>query len=314
MFVVYNAEPTPGLVRVLWTTTSDRNIFWLEDDISRSDSVLIAGHQAKRFTVRSESPLTGVWVNPFLAYNRDAIEVELPKSDEYTDVRSPEFPFVADVEWHPPETDALVVNDLDPNFSIVELDRNQGNFDHFRNLFKSSGINTVYIGGLPVGPDFVSLNKWHREFDPSAFGSYLRTFAIIAGGDQKTAARFTVSLPNAGPWNLEYYVPRRAFGPDSIAIETFVGLDWYSTRPADTNAPEEHYTLTIRDGDTEWDEEFNIANANIGWNDVREFELSSTEVEVLVSAWAGHKEVKVFADAIRWTPQFETSENEESSP
>ena len=301
-FVLYNAEPTPGLVHVLWTTTSNRYIYWLDEEISRSDPIFIAGHHAKRFAVRSATPLTGVWIDPFLAYNRDAFEVQIPEYYKHTDAKSPALPFVADVDWRPPETEAIVVDDLDPNFSTVMLDRNKGNFSHFRNLFNSSDTNTVSIAGLPVSPDFLSLNKWHREFDPSAFGNYLRTFAIIAGGDQKNAARFTVSLPRGGQWKLEYYVPRLVFGPRSSPIETLSGLDWYRTRPADPNSPEEHYTLTIRDHNTDWNEEFDVANANIGWNDIGEFELSATEVEVLVSAWAGHEEVMVFADAIRWTP------------
>ncbi len=315
-FVVYNAEPMPGLVHVLWTTTSNRYIYWLDEEISRSDPIFIAGHHAKRFAVRSATPLTltGVWIDPFLAYNRDAFEVQIPEYYKHADVKSPALPFVADIDWRPSETDAIVVDDLDPNFSTVMPDGNKGNFISFRNLFKSSDTNTVYIAGLPVSPEFLSLNEWHREFDPSAFGSYLRTFVLIAGGDQKTAARFTISLPQGGQWNLEYYVPRLAFGPRSSPIQTFSSIDWYRTRPADPNVPEEHYTITIKDGDTEWDEKFDIANANIGWNDIGEFELGSTEIEVLVSAWAGNKEVRVFADAIRWSPVSETAENEESSP
>ena len=314
-FIVYNAEPTPGLVHVLWTTTSNRYIYWLDEEISRSDPIFIAGHHAKRFAVRSATPLTGVWIDPFLAYNRDALEVQIPEYYKHTDVKSPALPFVADVEWRPSESEGIVIDDLDPNFSIVRRDRNTGNFvqTQTRGPAKFSDTSTVYIEGLPVGPDFLSLNLWHREFDPSAFGSYLRTHVIIAGGDQKTAARFTTSLPHDGLWNLEYYVPRPTFGPRKASIETFSGYEWYDTRPADPSTHEEHYSLTIRDGDSKWDEEFDIANANIGWNDVGEFKLSSTEVDVLVSNWAGHEEVMVFADAIRWTPVSDIAEKGESS-
>ncbi|MXZ44606.1 MAG: hypothetical protein F4Z01_06510 [Gammaproteobacteria bacterium] len=313
-FVVYNAEPMPGLVHAYWTTQTDGRVYWAKDDLSRSDPVFIAGHQAKRFAFRSETPLTGVWIKPFLAYNRDAFEVQLPKYDEYTDVKSPAFPFVADIDWRPQEKTGIVVDDLDPNFSIVELDRKNGNFIPTRSPAKSSDTSTVYVEGLPVGPYFLGLNKWHREFDPSAFGSYHRTFAIIAGGDQKSAARFTVSLPHDGRWNLDYFVPRDAFGGRNAAIKAFFDYDWYDTRAANPNTPEEHYTLTIQAGETDWSEEFDVANANIGWNDVGEFKLSSTEVEVLVSAWAGHEEVMVFADAIRWSSVSDTDQNEESSP
>ena len=313
-FVVYNAEPMPGLVHLYWTTQNDRHVYWAQDDLSRSDPVFFAGHQAKRFAFRSETPLAGVWIKPFLAYNRDAFEVQLPKYDESIDEKGSAFPFVAEVDWRPRETQGIIVDDLDPNFSIVKLDGNEGNFIPTRSPAKSSDTSTIYIEGLPVGPDFLGLNRWHREFEPSGFGSYLRTYAIIAGGDQKSAAQFTVSLPHDGLWNLDFYVPRDAFGRRNAAIKTFFDYDWYRTRAADPNAPDEHYTLTIRDGETEWDEEFDVANAIIGWNDIGEFELSSTEVEVLVNNWAGHEEIMVFADAIRWAPVSDTDQNEESSP
>ena len=221
---------------------------------------------------------------------------------EYTNAKSSLAPFVTDADWQLSETKAIVVDDLDPNFSVVQLDRNTGNFVKTSSPSKSSNADTVYIKGLPAGQDFVSLNEWHREFDPSSFGSYHRTYAVIARGERNSAAQFTVNLPQEGLWNLEYYVPRRAFGPRYATVATTFGIDWHRTRLADPIAPEEHYTLTIKDGDAEWDEEFDIANANIGWNDVGKFEFSSTEVEMLVSAWAGHKDIMVYVDAIRWTP------------
>lgn len=302
-FVVYNTEPMPGLIHVYWTAQKDGAVYWARDDLSRSDPVFIAGHQAKRFAFRSATPLKGVWIKPFLAYNRDAFEVQLPTNDEYTDITSLALPFVADVEWRPRKAAAIVVDDLDANFSIVKRDINTGYFVHTRSPSKSSNTNTVYIQGLPVGPDLRGFNIWHREFEPSGFGGYLRTFSIIGRGDQNTAARFKVNLPHDGRWSLEYYVPRDALSGTMYTVPTFFDYDWYRTRPADPNAPEEHYALTIRDGHTVWDKKFDIANANIGWNDVGEFELSSTEVEVLVNNWSGHEDVLVYADAIRWTPK-----------
>lgn len=58
----------------------------------------------------------------------------------------------------------------------------------------------------------------------------------------------------------------------------------------------------MKDGQTTWDEQFDVANATFGWNTVNTFELSSDTVEVLVSDFAGRADVIVYADAIRWTP------------
>ena len=303
-FIIHNAESMSGFVRIFWTTTSneDGRIRWPDENHSRSDPIFIKGLHSKRFAIRSETPVTGVWIEPFLAYNRDAIEVVIPKYNEFTDVKNPVLPFVADVDWRPTETAAIVVDDLDPRFSIVRRDVDSGNFIHTQSPSVSSNTNIVYLKGLPVGR-FFDFNEWYREFDPSCFGHYLRTFTTIIRGDQQSAARFEVSLPHEGQWTLEYYVPRPALRNGGwYGIDTFFGFDSYRTRSADPNAPEEHYTLTIKDGDSDSDEEFDIANANVGWNDVGKFEFSSTEVEVLVSAWAGNEEVVVYVDAIRWTP------------
>lgn len=75
----------------------------------------------------------------------------------------------------------------------------------------------------------------------------------------------------------------------------------FSKRRADPNSPDEHYTLQIRNGDFETTEKFDIANAKIGWNAVGEFEFGSTDTEVLLRDWAGHQDIMVCADAIRWT-------------
>lgn len=77
--------------------------------------------------------------------------------------------------------------------------------------------------------------------------------------------------------------------------------DNFRKRLADPNSLDEHYTLQIRNGDFERTEKFDIANAKIGWNAVGEFEFGSTDVEVLLSDWAGHQDIVVCADAIRWS-------------
>ena len=94
---------------------------------------------------------------------------------------------------------------------------------------------------------------------------------------------------------METKLPRRGGS-------TRFGYESYWVRQAVSGSPDEHYTLQIRDGTSDWTENFDIANAKGGWNVVGTFDLGSTEVEVLLSDSAGHERVLVYADAIRWTP------------
>lgn len=75
----------------------------------------------------------------------------------------------------------------------------------------------------------------------------------------------------------------------------------FRSRPTQPNHAEEDHRLVIEEGDAERNEQFNIGKAKLGWNAVGNFDLKSNEVEVYLSDWAGHDEVMVYADAIRWT-------------
>lgn len=303
-FVIHNAESMSGLVRIFWAandTNNYRDNDWPSGNLVRSDPIFIAAHHSMRFAVRSVIPLKGLWVEPFLAHNVEAFEVPVPDYDEYANLNGTALPFVADVDWRPPELEGIIVDDLDLNFSIVARDLNTGDFGQVQTVTASSETTNEYVQGLPVG-QYLGSNEWNRVFNPSSFGQYLRTYSRIARGEGKTAARFEVRLPHDGQWRLEYYVPKPAFVSGGYGVSDLFGYQTRQTRSADPRAPEEHYRLVIRDGDAEWNEQFDIANAIADWNEVGEYQLGSTEVEVFVSDWAGHEEVLVHADAIRWTP------------
>ena len=158
-----------------------------------------------------------------------------------------------------------------------------------------------------VSEVFLNPGEWMRVMDSRSYGIYRSTHTRIAQGDQTSAARFRAHLPEPGTWSLEIFVcsaaleRRRYWKTHEIALGVEVST-YINNRRANPNIPGEHYTLDIRDANSAWTVEFDIANAKKGWNDVKSFEFISTEVDVLLSDWAGHKDIIVRADAIRWTP------------
>lgn len=305
-FVLHNAEPMAGFVRVSWSDLDERIDYWRYEDITNSDPIYIPGQDAKRIAIRSSKPVSWIWVEPFLAHNRAQFEVLVPEFNEHTIQESSALPFVSEVEQQPSEGTTIVVDDLDPNFSIVTQSGDLVDYFGIKTDFSSSLPSVEYDEGLLV-ETYPQFGEWRRLYDTSSYGHYRRTFARVARGNQTSAARFVARLPKNGNWLLEFYVPKPVFrrGHYGIHVDIFGSLredDLLQSRPADPNSPDEHYTLQIRDGASERAEKFDIANAKIGWNEVGNFELRATDVEVFLSDWAGHKDIMVHADAIRWTP------------
>ncbi|MCY3541495.1 MAG: hypothetical protein OXH31_06265 [Gammaproteobacteria bacterium] len=304
-FALYNAEPIPGLVRVIWSAKPERFEYWGYEEATNSDPIYVPGHDSKRIAIRSGRPTTWIWIEPFLAQNRAQFEVLVPEFDEDALPESSALPFVSDIDWQPIGTETVIVDDLDPNFSIVTQAGDLVDYFLVDTDFSLSLPSVEYENGLRV-QTYPQLGEWRRLYDSSSHGRYRRTYARIARGDQTSAARFVASLPYEGQWRLEFYVPKPVFREDYYHGY----FDLFGTsleggirhRRADRNSPDEHYTLHIRNGDSDRTEKFDIANAKIGWNEVGEFEIGSTEVEVLLSDWAGHQDIMVHADAIRWIP------------
>ncbi|MXZ55907.1 MAG: hypothetical protein F4077_09810 [Gammaproteobacteria bacterium] len=315
-FILHNAEPIPGFVRVRWSAKEERFDHWGYEQTTNSDPIFVPANDTKRISIRSGKPVTWIWIDPYLAHNRAQFEVLVPEFDEDTIPDSTAFPFVSEVDWQPIHTGTIIVDDLDPNFSIITQDGDLVDYS-ITNTDSSGSFLDEYDQGLRV-KTYPQIGEWTRLYDSSSYGRYRRTFARAARGDQTSAARFAARLPHNGLWKLEFYVPKPVFREENYGHYTdFFGArldDQIKHRRADPNSPDEHYTMHIRNGDSDWTEKFDIGNAKIGWNEVGQFEIGSTEVEVLLSDWAGHQEIMVFADAIRWTPDSNTEDNGESSP
>lgn len=308
-FVIHNTEVVPGFVRVLWSEDSRARFRYHLGDIRTSEAIFLGGRESARVSIQSDVPLTGVEIDPYLALNRTYFRVHLPRhNDESIEIGSEE-PFLSFIDWVPPESLTVIVDDLDPGFSIEgqSTTRSRRFSNPFRVALPIAEENLdlglpVYEHGLPPA------GLWTRKYDAKSYGHYRRTHAVVEEGTQATSARFVATIPHEGEWKLDYFVPEIAFlmsRPDNtiVVVRGVRTPRYYRTKGvSEPDEPVERYVLTIKDGDEEGTREFDITQANVGWNDIGTFHLDSTEVEVLVSDFAGHEDIKVFADAIRWTP------------
>ena len=322
-FILHNAEPMAGLVRIFWKdreapAEDEYRPRWPDGEYFNSSPLFVEDSQSKRIVISSVHPLGGIWIEPYLAHNRAVFEVLVPPTAENIVTEIPVIPLATDNDWQPPVTDVVIVDDLDPNFRIVKRTDESQAFLVPKTLDPPTYAHQEYDQGLLLSST-MEFGVWCRMYDSSYYGLYRRTAVPIVKGDQNSAARFVADLPYSGKWNLEIYIPKDAFSSRYYGgWQELFGIVFddnrFVSRTANADAPEEYYRLTIKEDNADRKEEFDIANAAEGWNEVGSFELSATEVEVLLSAWAGHEEIIVVADAIRWSPVSETVENEESSP
>lgn len=315
--VIHNAEPASGLLRVVWSENGTRNFWYTQEELNYSDWIFFEEYRAKRIAIQSNSPLIGLRIEPVLALNRMPTDFLLPEGDESIAEHSSALPFVTEATWALPKTESIVVDDLDPTFNIVVRPDDSEDYSIILKQSHTSTRGAEIDHGLPVR-SYPQTGEWHRLYHPTSYGRYRHTYARIARGDQSSAASFVANIPREGTWRLDFFVPQPVFYTPAFGGGiVFLGLTLRDTssigRPSNQRTPNEHYRLTINAGESSWKEIFDVANAKEGWNIVGFFDLSATEVEVLLSDYAGHKDVMVHADAIRWTPFPRATEIEESS-
>jgi len=271
---VLNDEATPGMLRVEYRAGEgdDR-----EDD--SSDPIFVAANSAVQIGIVTSKTPRSIRVYPYLALNREPFTVQLPPLDEEEIVKAEPFVGARDHVWSTPETDVIIVDDLDPGFSVRESDS--------RGLLRvggGSGAGEVMDQGLPVyDPSRGRPSRWTRRPLSFAYGKYRHTTAMVRGGDGERQAVFATEIPRAGEWELEFHLPKRPTDGSGSG-----------------RGPSGNWALQVVDSSGGRDVDFDASVSGSGWNSLGRFDLASGEVRVELSDQTEAR--YVYADAIRWTP------------
>lgn len=288
---VRNDEPAPGLLRMRYNTTDADGDAAPWNEI---EPVRVPGHGAVEIGLLGASPPREVWLQPYLSLNREDVQLSLPRIDEETEVGAEPFLGARASDWRPATIEAIVVDDLDDGFS-VEADE----ADDAPPL--GAGVAAFFIGtpdmdqGLPEssqanGPTQV----WSRRQEPSSWGKYRHTIALVRAGTGARRAVFTAQLPESGRWQLAYHLPalttqRNSASPaPGIQVNASTGL----------GGSQGTYDLTLRADGEARPLEFDGEAAETGWNELGEFYLPAGEARVEVSNQTSGR--IVIADAVRW--------------
>ena len=274
---VHNGEQVPGLVALA-------PHFYAASG-GRGNPVRVPGRASSELgLVVAEAP-EHFWLMPYLSLNRFPIPLALPRhidSEATRDVA----PFVGarPSDWAPPVEGGIIVDDLDPGFSVsfADVSRLGGQEVSVRPETLDQGLPTY--SARP--------GTWVRASIPGAWGKYRRTAAGALTGDRGAAAVFEAELPEAGRWRLDFHVP------GAEVPMSFAGAPGRPWRVFGALGP---MAMRLVLGETETRVDFDAGAAEPGWNKLGEFEIGAERIVRLEVTTHTAGEM-VIADAIRWTP------------
>ena len=286
---VHNGEPTPGLVRLGVVSDSDEPIrTW-------TDPIRVGGEASVEVGLVVDSPPGEVWIAPYLSLNRHDFRLKLPKVDSREATKAEPLNGSRESQWRPPPEPGIVVDDLDPGFSIIYATPDDAT--------RHAPAASWWMGDLDIDQGLPAYNPfappaggWMRMEAPGTWGRYRHTVASTYKGSGGASARFQAQLPQAGRWRVGYYLPEveqpnSVPGGGGLRVQIQTGI---------LGEEKGTFDLKIVANGEETPVEFDAAAASIGWNDLGEFSLPAGEVSLVVSDVTSGS--LVVADAVRWRP------------
>lgn len=294
---VRNDEPTPGVFWLVGRLSADF------DHVRGTGPLRIEPETSLEVGLVTAAKPTQLRLGFHMALNRQTLLLDVPTIDDEEIVDAEGFTGGRPSTWTPRAGAGIVIDDLDPGFSI-EYD------DGAAPVIGGAGAGLAIAVGAIASPDmdeglpqFTPFTRsggtWSRQQHPAAWGKYRHTVARAGITRANARAVFAAELPHAGRWRLEYHMPQEGAGRSSgfsgggIQIQINQG----GTRIGRQGA----YDLKLVTGDGERAIEFDGSIAGGGWNRLGEFDITDHHVQVVVAnqAETGHS---VIADAVRWTP------------
>ena len=276
---VRNDEPVPGVAGISFRSSDARATRMA---FERGSFFHVPGNTSLELGVVTRSPPREVRLETFLSQNRRIMRLALPEIDSETVAPGEPFRRARPSDWMPPDL-GIVVDDLDPGFSVVQPPRKSLRMDFGGDEVDRATV-AEYLGDAGE-------RRWRRQehADTASWGKYRRTLTRIRAGAGEGSASFRAELPTSGTWRLSYHLPGSSA---SKRTRSEMSRFW---RVADRLGT---LDLEIEVAGRHVPVGFDASTAVSGWNDLGTFELSAGSVTVVVSdATTGDIAV---ADAVRW--------------
>ena len=290
-FQIKNVQPVSGFVHVSYPTEESVHNDYPEY-VTWDEAILMEKNSAKRVNLETFYELPNVRLEFGLSLNRDPLIIATSNAELLVEQGAP---FVQSSHWSP-ESVGIVVDDLDPGFSIPELKdvpRSQKSIGLFRWIQTLDGEAVVefdhYLPKYDVSYERFYRYHWTRVVSDSqrtgGYGRFRRTWAEVLVDSRNKyppPAKFSVKIPKTMNWKLEYYAPM-------LAHDIYDGP--FPLR------------FTISDNSKQIVHDIRKGKWKRGWNTVGVFDLveGNVDVAVSISGRVPSPGDLLFADAIRWS-------------
>jgi hypothetical protein len=272
LFTVRNDEPVPGFFKFLFLYMKDRGGF----DLIRSEPIHMDGKSIIQYGNIVSTPPAHVFVEPYLSLNRNSFKLKLDNINQEKIEEKAAIEGVDELPYSITQDTAIVIDDLDSGFSVIEEKDNNG-----LRLVSGEDKQISTDQGLPLTSQSRISQTWSRVVYTTSFGKYRHTVAVVGGGKGEKKAVFKADINKAGEWNLEIHLP---FKPRIMP-----GKKWGTYHLVITDNSGAHHEIA-----------FNSKSTFMGWNPAGSIFLPEGETTVMLSNKTDGE--FVVADAVRWTP------------
>lgn len=194
---IRNGEPVTGAGFL----QMDREI-WTE----RTETFEVGPRSSVEVGWITREPPRQLWLHSYLSLNRAPLSIVVSPPGRDRDKGAGGFEGVRPSAWLPIAIDGVVVDDLDPGFSVetdaVTAVGSGGFWERF--------LPDVQMDrGLPRYGRYLEDREgvWFRLQFPSGWGEYRRTVVRAVQGDGSERVVLTAILPELGSWRLGFFLP-----------------------------------------------------------------------------------------------------------
>ena len=273
-----NDEPVAGFTRIAWIIQGGSG----EGEVNyfSSEPIRVDGRAAVEFGVVLTTPPASALVSPYLSVNRTQFTAGIFNRDDIEQIDAEPFEGVRPLPWSD-ASERIVADDLDESFVVID---NNGTSSYDRTVAEND-LNVPLDQGIRINQGDAP-DDWNRIPSPTAYGKYRHTFVSVMAGDGDKKATLTSSIPRAGLWDLEVYIPAAA----EFRTNNMKGI----------------WNMTITSANGVEAVAFDNRAATPGWNLIGSYDLPRGDVKVEFTNQTDALVVTV--DAIAWTPVNSNSE------
>lgn len=292
---VQNREPNAGMFNVSYEFSivgASSSYFTRSTRPIRLD-----GDSSVLVSIQLATPIDAMRIEPYFSLNRGRFAVPFSGGSDIRVATHDPAPLVQGSEWVWDIGDGVLVDDLDPGFTV------DPSFSDRESRFTVRMITLNQTDPELIRRDRgfrvydrasnLSASEWTRQVVDTSFGLYRRTLVRAEHNSTTQRAHFETRLPQAGPWDLHYHLPSIIDSRDGLLdARGREGL----TQGGRVRRPD--LDISVTQAKSFYPVVFNGEDMVTGWNRVGTFELDAEGVKVSVSPETSNG--TVIADAIFW--------------